>query len=84
MNSSTPICTSKVICSTPYFPHALATSASQLWEMGDLTPCFVNANFKAWPAQSGTSFTPEQLHWLEMIRDHIAANFGIEPDDFGL
>jgi type I restriction enzyme R subunit len=27
-------------------------------------------------------FTPEQLHWLEMIRDHIAANLGIEPDDF--
>lgn len=29
-----------------------------------------------------TRFTPEQLHWLEMIRDHIAANLGIEPDDF--
>jgi len=42
----------------------------------------VNTNFKAWLAQSGTSFTPEQLHWLEMIRDHIAANLGIEPDDF--
>jgi type I restriction enzyme, R subunit len=42
----------------------------------------VNANFKAWLAQSGTAFTPEQLHWLEMIRDHIAANLGIEPDDF--
>lgn len=27
-------------------------------------------------------FTPEQLHWLEMIRDHIAANLGIEPTDF--
>jgi type I restriction enzyme, R subunit len=42
----------------------------------------VNANFKAWLAQSGIPFTPEQLHWLEMIRDHIAANLGIEPDDF--
>ena len=30
----------------------------------------------------GTRFTPEQLKWLEMIRDHIAANLGIEPDDF--
>ncbi len=29
-----------------------------------------------------TRFTPEQLHWLEMIRDHIAANLGIEADDF--
>ncbi len=30
----------------------------------------------------GSRFTPEQLKWLEMIRDHIAANLGIEPDDF--
>jgi type I restriction enzyme R subunit len=58
----------------------------------------VNANFKAWlatqqslspPSQGegkgggGVSrFTPEQLKWLEMIRDHIAANLSIEPDDF--
>jgi type I restriction enzyme R subunit len=51
----------------------------------------VNANFKAWLAgqtrhsrESGNPepFTPEQLKWLEMIRDHIAANLGIEPDDF--
>ena len=27
-------------------------------------------------------FTPDQLHWLEMIRDHIAANLGIEIEDF--
>jgi type I restriction enzyme R subunit len=27
-------------------------------------------------------FTQEQIHWLEMIRDHIAANLGIEIDDF--
>jgi type I restriction enzyme R subunit len=54
----------------------------------------VNTNFKAWLAQQalarhcdegsnpGIPFTKEQLHWLEMIRDHIAANLGIEPDDF--
>ncbi len=58
----------------------------------------VNANFKAWLAQQNTPsplrgegggegekgerFTPGQLRWLEMIRDHIAANLGIEPDDF--
>jgi type I restriction enzyme R subunit len=50
----------------------------------------VNANFKAWLAQIASVraepvealFTPEQLHWLEMIRDHIAANLGIVPDDF--
>ncbi len=50
----------------------------------------VNINFKAWLAQQASVraepvealFTPEQLHWLEMIRDHIAANLGIVPDDF--
>ncbi len=57
----------------------------------------VNANFKAWLATqqrglpSPTSgrgeggegrFTPEQMKWLEMIRDHIAANLSIAPDDF--
>ena len=46
----------------------------------------VQANFKAWLAQhqqtDNNPFTPEQQHWLEMIRDHIAANLGIEIDDF--
>lgn len=42
----------------------------------------VQANFKAWLAQQGRPFTPEQRHWLEMIRDHIAANLGIEMEDF--
>ena len=47
----------------------------------------VNVNFNAWLAsQQGRDesrrFTDEQLRWLEMIRDHIAANLGIEPDDF--
>lgn len=54
----------------------------------------VQANFKAWLAQHQTPkssvraelveapFTEEQIHWLEMIRDHIAANLGIEIDDF--
>ena len=46
----------------------------------------VQSNYKAWLAQQqaakGHTFNAEQLHWLEMIRDHIAANLGIEPDDF--
>ncbi len=45
----------------------------------------VNTNFKIWLASqenTGRKFTEEQRHWLEMIRDHIAANLGIEPDDF--
>ncbi|MFY4727570.1 type I restriction-modification enzyme R subunit C-terminal domain-containing protein, partial [Nitrospira sp. BLG_2] len=60
----------------------------------------VNANFNSWLAQQqslpplpqgegrgegqGRRFTPEQLHWLDMIRDHVAANLGIEKDDFEL
>jgi len=45
----------------------------------------VNANFNAWlgeQASRGTQFTDEQRQWLGMIRDHIAANMGIGPDDF--
>jgi type I restriction enzyme R subunit len=45
----------------------------------------VSANFKAWLAgqeSAGKQFTADQRRWLEMIRDHIAANLGIEPDDF--
>ena len=45
----------------------------------------VQVNFRAWVEQqqaSGKSFTAEQRRWLEMIRDHIAANLQIETDDF--
>jgi type I restriction enzyme R subunit len=45
----------------------------------------VNINFKAWLGQQenmGRKFTDEQKRWLEMIRDHIAANLSIEKDDF--
>ena len=47
----------------------------------------VNANFVAWLAQqekSGKKFTEAQRHWLDMIRDHVAANLSIEKDDFEL
>lgn len=30
----------------------------------------------------GRSFTPDQLRWPELIRDHIAASMSIAPDDF--
>ena len=33
-------------------------------------------------AKTGVSFTPEQLAWLNLIRDHIATSLSIEPDDF--
>ncbi|MCL5979571.1 MAG: type III restriction endonuclease subunit R, partial [Gammaproteobacteria bacterium] len=46
----------------------------------------VNANFKTWLVGAAPRrekpFTAEQIRWLEMIRDHIAANLGIDPDDF--
>jgi len=47
----------------------------------------VNANFNAWLAQqekSGKKFSETQRHWLDMIRDHVAANLSIEKDDFEL
>jgi len=45
----------------------------------------VNANFNAWlgdQEREGKKFTDEQRQWLSMIRDHIAANMGVESDDF--
>ena len=48
-------------------------------------PDRVNANFRAWLAGDqpyGKKFSDEQMRWLDMIRDHIAANLGIEPNDF--
>ena len=31
---------------------------------------------------AGRKFTPEQLHWLEMIKEHIVGSLSIEKDDF--
>ncbi len=48
-------------------------------------PQKVGVNFKAWLARqesTGTKFSDEQRQWLVMIRDHIAANLGVETDDF--
>jgi len=45
----------------------------------------VQVNFRAWVEQqqaSGRRFSDEQRKWLEMIRDHIAANLQIESEDF--
>ncbi len=45
----------------------------------------VSERFHEWltdKAQSGAVFTPEQLAWLNLIRDHIATSLSIEPDDF--
>jgi len=40
----------------------------------------VNVNFRAWLGSH--NFNVEQIQWLTMIRDHIAANLSIEVDDF--
>lgn len=48
-------------------------------------PDIVDQRFMEWLAQqenSGRRFTPEQRTWLDDIRDHIAANIEITPDDF--
>ena len=37
---------------------------------------------RAEPVEASPCFTPEQLHWLDMIREHIAGNLTIVPDDF--
>ena len=31
--------------------------------------------------KAGNTYTPQQTQWMEMIRDHIAANVAIEEDD---
>lgn len=45
----------------------------------------VNVRFDEWlmdKANAGVTFTPEQLAWLALIRDHIATSLSIEPEDF--
>jgi type I restriction enzyme, R subunit len=45
----------------------------------------VRQRFDNWLAQqesAGRTFTPEQLRWLEMIRDQAATSLGIELSDF--
>ena len=47
----------------------------------------VAERFNEWlmdKAKSGTAFTPEQLAWLNLIRDHIATSLSIEPEDLEL
>jgi type I restriction enzyme, R subunit len=48
----------------------------------------VDKNFQAWvfKKQAGTTtkFTEEQMVWLRMIKDYVAASFHLEKDDFEL
>jgi type I restriction enzyme R subunit len=48
---------------------------------------FVEMKFEAWMKQqesAGRAFTPAQMEWLKMIKDHIATSLAIEMDDFEL
>jgi type I restriction enzyme R subunit len=50
-------------------------------------PEHVRERFTTWMAQQengGRRFTPEQRHWLEMMRDHVAASLTIDMEDFDL
>jgi type I restriction enzyme R subunit len=58
-----------------------------LHQDGELTPHAerVKERFENWMAQQangGRTFTAEQAAWLEMMRDHVAASWEIEIDDF--
>ena len=49
-------------------------------------PDKVRTRFANWIAQQenrGRKFSPEQMRWLEMIRDHVATSVEITPDVFG-
>ena len=48
-------------------------------------PETVNERFDQWLSkqnEQGRKFTDEQMEWLRMIRDHVAASLTIEVDDF--
>jgi type I restriction enzyme, R subunit len=58
-----------------------------LEQEGELVPFpeVVRERYEAWLLQqenAGRTFTPEQLAWLERIRDTIASSLGVTRDDF--
>jgi type I restriction enzyme R subunit len=60
-----------------------------LRQEGELVPHAerVNERYDRWLAAqraAGRQFTPEQLEWLAMIRDHVATSLEIELEDFDL
>ena len=45
----------------------------------------VTERFNSWlneKIKTGAVFTPDQIAWLNLIRNHIATSLSIEPDDF--
>jgi len=47
-------------------------------------PAAVNQRFEHWLSLTGRPFTPEQMEWLSMIKDHIATSLSISIEDFEL
>lgn len=45
-------------------------------------PNLVERRFEDWLARQSGEFTADQVEWLGMIKDHIAASLTIEPEDF--
>jgi len=45
-------------------------------------PDLVERRFEDWLARHNSDFTTEQVEWLQMIKDHIAASLTIESEDF--
>ena len=47
----------------------------------------VNYNFQQWSFRRNAGavhFTDEQMDWLRLIKDHIAASLSVVPEDLGL
>ena len=47
----------------------------------------VNYNFQQWSFRRNAGavhFTDEQMEWLRLIKDHIAASLSVEPEDLDL
>jgi type I restriction enzyme R subunit len=42
----------------------------------------VQKRYEEWLSTQGSKFNDKQLHWLEMIKDHIVGSLSIEKDDF--
>ena len=42
----------------------------------------VQKRYEKWISTQGNKFNEEQLHWLEMIKEHIVGSLSIEKDDF--
>lgn len=48
-------------------------------------PAIIERRFNEWLSEqerTGKAYNPEQLEWLGLIKDHIAANISIKKDDF--